>query len=133
MAVKRITETLERLRGGQMLDEASELLAKVVQGVDTTGKAGEITIKLQVKKLSRSGALEVIDKVTGKVPEETPITTMMYPTPEGNLITEDPRQQKLDLEVPKIAGANDVTLKSVKLSDGADSLLIKNKGVAQHA
>lgn len=130
MAVKRITETLERLRGGQMLDEASDMLAEIVRAVDSTGKAGELTIKLQVKKLSRSGALEVIDKVTAKVPEETQITTMMYPTPEGNLITEDPRQQKLDLKVPQIAGATDVTLKSVKLSDGAEATLIQNKGAA---
>ncbi len=124
MAVKSITETLERLRGGQMLDEASEKLAEIVRAVDVTGKAGELVIKLQVKKLSRSGALEVIDKVTAKVPEESPITTMMYPTPEGNLITEDPRQQKLDLTMPVIQGASDVSLKSVRLSNGADATLI---------
>lgn len=124
MAVKSITETLERLRGGQMLDEASEKLAEIVRAVGVTGKAGELVIKLQVKKLSRSGALEVIDKVTAKVPEESPITTMMYPTPEGNLITEDPRQQKLDLTMPVIQGASDVSLKSVRLSNGADATLI---------
>jgi len=132
MAVKPITETLERLRGGQMLDEASEKLAEIVRAVDVTGKAGELTIKLQVKKLSRSGALEVIDKVTAKVPEESPITTMMYPTPEGNLITEDPRQQKLDLKIPQIAGAEDVQLKSIRLTSGSDVTLIRNQGEVEN-
>ncbi|MFA5633440.1 MAG: hypothetical protein WC997_18275 [Porticoccaceae bacterium] len=135
MTVKRITETFERLRGGEMLDEASERLAEVVRAVDATGKAGEITIKLQVKKLSRSGALEIIDRVTAKVPEEPQLTTMMYPTPEGNLITEDPRQQKLDLKVPQITGATDVQLKSVKLPDGTqvDLTTRKKPAGAQHA
>lgn len=109
MAIKPITETLRHIRGGQLIDEASELLAQVVKAVETTGKSGELIIKLQVKRLSRSGALEVVDKVTHKVPTESPITTMMYPTPEGNLITEDPRQQKLDLKIARAMGAADVT------------------------
>lgn len=85
MAIKPITETLQHVRGGMLIIEASEQLAEVVRAVETTGKAGEITIKLQVKKLSRSGALEIIDKLTSKVPQEAPLTTMLYPTPEGNL------------------------------------------------
>lgn len=109
MALKPITETLRHVRGGQLLDEASEKLAEIVKAVDITGKGGRLTIELQVKKLSRSGALEIIDKVTSKVPAESPITTMMYPTPEGNLITEDPRQQKLDLKSVRVVGAADIT------------------------
>lgn len=34
---------------------------------------------------------------------------MMYSTPEGNLITEDPRQQKLDLKSVRAVGAADVS------------------------
>ena len=132
MAVNCITKTLERLRGGQMLDEASEKLAEIVKAVDITGKAGEITIKLQVKKLSRSGALEVIDKISSKIPEEQPITTMMYPTPEGNLLTQDPRQQTLELNTPRIAGASDVVLKSVKLSNGSDVITTNQTGATEN-
>ncbi len=109
MELKPITETLRHVRGGMLLDEASEKLAEIVKAVDITGKAGRITIELQVKKLSRSGALEIIDKVTSKIPAEAPLTTMMYPTPEGNLITEDPRQQKLDLKSVRVVGAADVS------------------------
>lgn len=117
MAIKPITETLRHVRGGQMIDEASDMLAEVVRAVETTGKAGELVIRLQVKKLSRSGALEIIDKVTHKVPSEAPLTTMMFPTPEGNLITDDPRQHKLDLRTVRIAGAADVTPINTKEED----------------
>lgn len=109
MSIKPITDTLRHVRSGVMLDEASEKLAEIVKAVDITGKSGKLTIELQVKKLSRSGALEIIDKVTSKVPTEAPLTTMMYPTPEGNLITEDPRQQKLDLKSVRVVGAADIT------------------------
>lgn len=109
MAIKPITDTLQHVRGGMLIIEASEQLAEVVRAVETTGKAGEITIKLQVKKLSRSGALEIIDKLTSKVPQEAPLTTMLYPTPEGNLITQDPRQQQLDLKSVRVVGAADVS------------------------
>lgn len=109
MALKPITETLRHVRGGLLINEASELLAEVVKAVEITGKSGKLTIELQVKKLSRSGALEIIDKVTSKAPSEAPMTTMMYPTPEGNLITEDPRQAKLDLKTVRAVGAADIT------------------------
>ena len=92
-----------------LLDEAAEQLSEIVKAVDATGKGGKLTIELTIKKLSRSGALEIIDKVTSKAPTEAPLTTMMYPTPEGNLITEDPRQQKLDLKSVRVVGAADVT------------------------
>lgn len=109
MAIKPITEMLQHVRGGMLLVEASDQLAEVVKAVESTGKSGEVTIKLQIKKLSRSGALEIIDKLTYKVPAESPLTTMMYPTPEGNLLTQDPRQQKLDLKAVRAVGASDVT------------------------
>ena len=98
MGVRPITDTLRHVRGGELIDEASEQLAKVVQAVDATGKAGTLTIKLRIKKISRSGALEILDDVTSVVPEDEKLTTLMFPTPEGNLVTSDPRQKRLDLK-----------------------------------
>lgn len=93
-----IEETLRHLRGGHLLADLQEDLAKVVQAVDATGKAGKLTLTLTIKKVSRSGALEVLDKITSSAPEEAPLTTLMYPTPEGRLAPSDPRQQALDLK-----------------------------------
>ncbi len=81
MSTNSIEETLRHLRGGYLLSELQEQLAKVVQAVDVTGKAGKLTIQLTVKKVSRSGALEILDKITSVAPEEAPLTTLMYPTP----------------------------------------------------
>lgn len=98
MSTNSIEETLRHLRGGYLLSELEEQLAKVVQAVDATSRAGKLTIQLTVKKVSRSGALEILDKITSVAPEEAPLTTLMYPTPEGRLAPSDPRQQALDLK-----------------------------------
>lgn len=98
MATRPITDTLRHLRGGEFLDEASESLAELVERVTSTGKPGKLTIEISLKKASMgAGALIVSDKITVKSPKEQPMETIMYPTPENNLVTEDPRQQKLPL------------------------------------
>lgn len=93
-----IEDTLRHLRAGMLMSELQEQLSEVVQAVDATGKTGKLTLTLTIKKVSRSGALEILDKVASTVPEEQPLTTLMYPTPEGRLAPSDPRQQALDLK-----------------------------------
>lgn len=65
-----IFDTLRMLHGGMFLDECSEKLAEAVKQVDETGKAGKLTITLDLKK--NGGAINVLAKVTNKVPESAP-------------------------------------------------------------
>ena len=98
---KPIHETLRHLMGGTFLDEAGEKLAELVAAVDSTGKAGKITLTIAVKK-STKAAMAVTADIKISKPMEAPDATLMFATPEGNLLTEDPRQQKLELkQVPK--------------------------------
>lgn len=97
MSIRPITDTLRMLRGGLFLDECSEKLAEVVKGVDETGKAGKITITLDIKKAG--GAVSVLAKVSDKTPEEAPDADLFWPTIEGNLSVDNPNQRKLDLQM----------------------------------
>ena len=92
-----ITDSLRHLQGGMFLEDASEQLAELVSAVDNTGKAGTITLVISVKKMSK-GAMGVTGSIKLRKPQEAPDATLMFPTPEGNLLTEDPRQQKLALK-----------------------------------
>lgn len=93
---RSIVDTLRHLNGGVFLDEASDALAEVVKAVDSTGKAGSVTITLNVRRAT-AGAMAVAGKFSTKKPTESPIEALLFPTPEGNLLTEDPSQKKLDL------------------------------------
>lgn len=106
-----LLETLHHLEGGHFLAEAADQLAEIVKAVDQTGKGGDLTIKISVRKAS-SSALALRGKLTVKMPPEQPLEALMFPTPEGNLLTEDPRQTKLPLAA--VAGAEALPIATTK-------------------
>lgn len=91
-----LVKTLSQLHAGLLADDANEQLQELVKACDTTGKPGTMTITISVRKAT-AGALAVKGKVTAKLPKEPDIEALLFPTPEGNLLTEDPRQRKLDI------------------------------------
>lgn len=93
---RSIVDTLRHLNGGVFIDEASDALADVVKAVDSTGKTGSVTIKIDIRRAT-AGAMAVRGTFSVKCPAEPPVEALLFPTPEGNLLTEDPSQKKLDL------------------------------------
>lgn len=96
MSTRPITDTLRLLDGGAFLDRASQELADLVRSVDQTGKAGKLTITLDVKQVS-GGAISITPHATAKVPEPKPDSTLLWATTEGNLSLQNPNQRSLDL------------------------------------
>lgn len=92
---KPISETLKLFQGGDFNVKAGELFASVLRGVEDTGKAGKLTITLDVKQ--QNGAVAVLAKVTDKTPEVLPDADLYWTTPEGNLSLRNPAQRDLDL------------------------------------
>lgn len=92
-----ITDTLRMLHGGLFIENISDLFAGVVRSVDETGKAGKLTITLDIKKVG--AAISVTAKATDKVPEKAPDSDLFYATVEGNLTVDNPAQRKLDLRM----------------------------------
>ena len=91
-----VLKTISTLHAGLLAEDANDQLQDLVKAVDSTGKGGTLTITLSVRKAT-AGALAVKGKVTAKMPAEPDLEALLFPTPEGNLLTEDPRQQKLDI------------------------------------
>jgi len=98
MSARPITDTIRHIGGGTFIDNASDMLAELVGAVDNSGKTGKITLEISVKKATRGGAMIVTGKVRMSKPADEPLEAMLFATPEGNLVVDDPHQQKLDLK-----------------------------------
>ena len=80
-----------------LLDHAGSMFSELVNAVVSTNKAGTLTMKISIKP-STAGALATKADVSMSKPKGLPPESLMWPTPEGNLVAEDPRQTKLDLK-----------------------------------
>jgi hypothetical protein len=94
---KPITHTLAKLQQGLFVDTCSDLFAQVLRMVEETGKAGKLTITLDVKKVN--ALVSILAKVTDKTPEKAPDADMFYLTEDNDLSVENPKQRRLDLRV----------------------------------
>lgn len=80
-----------------VMDYAGEKLSELVSAIESHNKAGVLTMKISVKP-STAGALAVKAEVAIKKPVGAPPEALLWATPEGNLVADDPRQKKLELK-----------------------------------
>lgn len=112
LGTRPITDTLRHIGGGVFIDTASDKLAELVSAVDQSGKAGKIKLSITVKKATRGGAMLVTGKIEVTKPAEEPMECMLFATPSGSLVADDPNQQKLDLKA--VPGASEVSASQLK-------------------
>ena len=93
-----ITDTLELIGGGTYLDTATQRLAGLVAAVNTTGKPGKIGLILTIKRATNGGAMHITGAVKVTPPVDEPIGVTLFATGNGDLVTDDPAQNRLDLE-----------------------------------
>lgn len=90
-----------------LLDHAGEQFADLIKAICTTNKAGTLTLKVDVKP-STAGALAVKASVSVKKPKGLPPESLLWATPEGNLMADDPRQTKLELKPVAVEPAREL-------------------------
>lgn len=79
------------------MDVAGAKFSDLINAVTAHSKAGTLTLKLTVKP-STAGTVAVKAEVNVSKPKGMPAESLLWPTVEGNLMAEDPRQTKLDLK-----------------------------------
>lgn len=101
--MRAATDQLRDIRAGEMVEELTEELAKVVNAVLATGKKGSVTLKLNIDPASKGDAVVTItDDIKSTIPREKKAGTLMFALPSGTLQRQDPRQTELSLTaVPK--------------------------------
>lgn len=95
MAIRPFTDLLVTLRYGELLEELSQALNDLTNACAETGSKGALTLTLKLRP-SKGGAIEISDEVKVKKPSFERGSTLMFPTPEGNLQREDPRQLQIN-------------------------------------
>jgi hypothetical protein len=101
-------ETLHHINGGVLAYEVAEKLAELTLAVDATGKPGKVTLEITLRKSTRS-TIAASGRVVLQKPKEPAVETLLFPTPEGALLTADPRQAQLPLKPVAIPGAEQLT------------------------
>jgi hypothetical protein len=100
------------VRKGKCIDEMSIKMAEVIEAVKATGKAGKLTLTLDVKPVPNSGGSQVqlLDEVKGKVPVPERIATLFFADDDGYLSRNDPRQRDwVDEQHSRISGEDEGT------------------------
>lgn len=87
-----------------LLDVAGEKFAELIKAVSSTNKAGTLTLKIDVKP-STAGALAVKGDCNAKMPKGMPAESLLWATPDGNLLSEDPKQIRLPLRAAEAPAA----------------------------
>lgn len=114
VGARPITDTLRMIGGGMYLDTVSEKMAELVAAVNATGKKGKIALSITVKKATRGGAMHITGEVKITPPAEEAMEAILFATKEGNLVLDDPAQQKLDLRrVPDAVDVDETNLRRV--------------------
>ncbi|MDR3353352.1 MAG: hypothetical protein LBO00_10220 [Zoogloeaceae bacterium] len=79
-----------------IMDVAGTKFSELINAVASYQKAGTLTLKIAIKP-STAGALAVRADVSITKPKGLPPESLLWATPEGNLLAEDPRQLKIEL------------------------------------
>jgi hypothetical protein len=99
--VKPFAAIFQEHRNGSVHDDASKLLAEVVQACVETGKKGQLSIKVTISPKADSDYLEVAFDVEPKTPRHGAKPSIFYATKGGSLLRENPRQMRMGIrEVP---------------------------------
>jgi hypothetical protein len=106
------TDILREIAGGELVDELGDSIRDLNTAIEAAQKGGSITLKIDIKPAGRgSGALEVSYNITTKKPQLAARASIMFGTPEGDLLATDPRQQQLDLK--SVSSDQPTTIKKV--------------------
>jgi len=95
MSHQTFGDFVDGVRYGELTDELNEKLSELVNACVDTGKVGTLTLQIKLKP-GKAGEVEVTDTVKATLPQRERGSYLMYPTPEGRLQRQDPRQLAID-------------------------------------
>jgi hypothetical protein len=95
------SQQIASLAKGTLDAELTEALSELVKAINDHGKKGSITLTLSLKPEVQNGEVKMISikpdvKVSSPQPQR--LSSVMWPTYDGELLRDDPDQAQLDLK-----------------------------------
>lgn len=100
MTTKAFALLVQELRDGKTHTELSAGVSELIAAVAMTGKAGSITLKIDVKPASKGSEVDkvmILDKITTTLPKPERGTDFYWLTSDNELSRNHPKQSTLDL------------------------------------
>lgn len=92
---RTFADTINVLRYGSLARELDESLRDLVHECCEHGKGGSITLTLALNP-KKGAAFEITDDIKVKKPKPNKGVSLMFPTPDGMLSRNDPRQREIE-------------------------------------
>lgn len=89
------THALGHLEFGLTSDEIDQKLHEAIKAAQHTGKNAEVTVKLTVKPSTSGVQVFIVADIKAKIPRLPREQTIFFPTEDGNLLRNDPRQNNV--------------------------------------
>lgn len=121
MAQQSFESFLRMQRRGKLLSEITDALAQVIMGVQANGIPGSLTLKLVVVPFEkRAGEIVIIrDELKATVPQPPREREIYFIGEGGELMLDDPRQQKLPLRPVVVTTHDPVTGEVIENTEDA--------------
>lgn len=120
--MRPITDVLRDIRGGKVVNHASELLNELVLAVHETGKPGTFTLKLTVRPdKTGENQLSIAPTIDIKAPRPDMPESIFFFDSAGNLTRTDPNQTEMQLSRVADTGAKVPGVTGTQLREAAAS------------
>ena len=110
-AEKQLIEVLSVVGGGELASRAADLLTEAGMAVAETGKAGYVSIKINIRP-NGQGSVLMDGDATAKIPKRKIIDSLFFVTTGGQFLRNDPAQEQLPLRDPTTLGDNIHSMKA---------------------
>ncbi|UXY13838.1 hypothetical protein N8I74_10940 [Chitiniphilus purpureus] len=112
--MRSATDMLRDIAGGELVEHFGDAIRELNHAITACDdkKGGSITLKINIKPAGRgSGALNVDYDFTIRAPKLPRRSSIMFGTPEGDMLATDPTQRQLDLRQVETTPAAAVPLR----------------------
>lgn len=96
---RAFTDVLRDVQAGKFADELTDELQTLVSHVRSTGKKGELTIKIKVAKAKGHDTVMTLDAdYKTNVPKAERPATIFFATNQNALVSDNPEQKKMEFK-----------------------------------